>query len=192
MVHHFVERIQERPQIGVDLRLQIAGQEAQALAGLDRRTHQHDLADRLPLERRDGHRHGQIGLAGACRPTTQDDVVLPDGFQIAGLARCPRANLPADAKNVDGRLVRYGQPVLHGRQCPADVVGRYLPVAVCAGLKLLENFGGPSHRRVGAGDVDLAVARRNAHPENIANASQVLVTGAKERQQFLGTNDRYA
>ena len=34
--HHLVKRVIERPQIGVDLVAQIAGQEAQALARLDR------------------------------------------------------------------------------------------------------------------------------------------------------------
>ena len=35
-VEHVVERVEERPQVGVDLRLDVAGQEAEALAGLDR------------------------------------------------------------------------------------------------------------------------------------------------------------
>ena len=45
VVHHFVQRILQGTQIGIDLRLQIAGQETQTLACLDGRPHQHDLAD---------------------------------------------------------------------------------------------------------------------------------------------------
>ena len=36
--HHVVERVVERAQIGIDLLLHVAGQEAEALAGFDRRT----------------------------------------------------------------------------------------------------------------------------------------------------------
>ena len=35
-VEHVVERVEERPQVGVDLGLDVAGQEAEPLAGLDR------------------------------------------------------------------------------------------------------------------------------------------------------------
>ena len=46
-VHHVVERVVERPQVRVDLLLQIAGQEPELLAGFDRGPRQDDAADFL-------------------------------------------------------------------------------------------------------------------------------------------------
>jgi hypothetical protein len=42
---HVVQRVVERPQVGIDLLAHVAGQEAQPLAGLDRRSRQHDALD---------------------------------------------------------------------------------------------------------------------------------------------------
>ena len=190
MVHHLVQGVQQRPQVGIDLGLQVAGQEAEALAGLDRRAHQHDLADRLPLQRGDGHGHGQVGLAGAGRPVAQHDVVLADGLDVARLAGGPRPNLPAGAEDVDRRLARRRLTALHARQHPAHVVGRHVALAVGAGLELFEHFGGLGHGRLGPFDVNLAVVHGDAHAQGVADASQVLVAGAEQRQQRLGTDDR--
>src|SRR6476659_8299715 len=46
-LHHVVERVVARAQVGVHLLLQIAGQEAELLAGFDRRTGQDDAAHAL-------------------------------------------------------------------------------------------------------------------------------------------------
>ena len=42
---HVVQRVVERPQVGIDLLLHVAGQEAQPLAGLDRGPRQDDAVD---------------------------------------------------------------------------------------------------------------------------------------------------
>ena len=52
---------------GIDLGHEVAGQEAQPLAGLDRGAREDDAVDLAAAERRGGHRHGQEGLAGAGR-----------------------------------------------------------------------------------------------------------------------------
>ena len=44
-VDHVVQRVEQRPQVRVDLRHQVAGQEAQALARLDRRAGEDDPVD---------------------------------------------------------------------------------------------------------------------------------------------------
>ena len=51
-VHQVVERVVDRPQIGIDLLAHVAGQEAEPLAGLDRRPRQDDAVDLLALEQR--------------------------------------------------------------------------------------------------------------------------------------------
>jgi hypothetical protein len=71
--HHVVERVVERPQIGVDLLLHVAGQEAQPLAGLDRRARQDDAVDLAALRAwRPRHGDGEVGLAGAGGADAED------------------------------------------------------------------------------------------------------------------------
>ena len=74
---HVVERVVERAQVGVDLGHEVAGQEAEALAGLDRRAGEDDALHLLGLQRL--HRHGdrQPALAGAGRAE-------PEGDDVAG------------------------------------------------------------------------------------------------------------
>ena len=85
----------------------------------------------------------------------------------------------------DGRLA-VADPVQH----PRHVVGRQLAVTLRMGLKLLEDLGGAGHRLVFAANVDAAVAGRNAHPQRIADPPHVLIAGAKQGYQDLGTDDR--
>ena len=85
--HHVVERVVEGPQIGIDLLAQIAGQEAQPLARLDRRARQHDAVDIAPGQMGDGHGHGEIGLAGAGGADAEDELALLQLAQILRLGR---------------------------------------------------------------------------------------------------------
>ena len=84
-VEHVVERVVERPQVRVDLLLQIARQEPELLAGLDRRPRQDDARHALREQIRDGLRHREIRLARAGRADAEHDVVLIDRFEIAPL-----------------------------------------------------------------------------------------------------------
>ena len=45
VAEHLLQRVVERPQVGVDLGLEVAGQEPELLAGLDRRAGEDDLAE---------------------------------------------------------------------------------------------------------------------------------------------------
>ncbi len=64
---HVVERVVERPQVRIDLGHQVAGQEAEPLARLDRGPGEDDALHVLGLQRLHGHRHGEPALAGARR-----------------------------------------------------------------------------------------------------------------------------
>ena len=66
-VEHVVERVVERAQVRVDLGEQVAGEEAEPLAGLDRGAREDDAADLALGERRDRERHREVRLAGAGR-----------------------------------------------------------------------------------------------------------------------------
>ena len=76
------ERVVERAQIGRELVLQVARQEAQALAGFDRRARQHDAADLAGFQRLDRLGDGEIGLAGAGGPERQGQ----DWLSIASMS----------------------------------------------------------------------------------------------------------
>ncbi len=85
--HHLVERIVQRPQVGIDLCLHVARQEAERLPGLDGRSREHDSSHALPHERVHRRGHGEIGLAGTGRSDPDHDVLLGDLLQVLRLAR---------------------------------------------------------------------------------------------------------
>ena len=92
---HVVQGVVERPQVGVDLGGEVAGQEAQPLAGLDRGPGEDDAVDLLGLQRLHRHRHRQPRLAGAGGADAEGDHVVADGVDVALLARRLGADRPA-------------------------------------------------------------------------------------------------
>ena len=85
-VGHVEERVVERPDVGVHLLGERAGQKAQALPRLHHGTREDDAPDLLALERGHGHGHGEVGLAGAGRADAERDGVHADGVDVALLA----------------------------------------------------------------------------------------------------------
>ena len=73
---HVVERVEERPQIGIDLLAQIARQKAQPLAGLDRRPRQDDALDLPGHQQVDRGGDREIGLAGAGRAEAEHQLAV--------------------------------------------------------------------------------------------------------------------
>ena len=82
-LEHVVERVEQRAQVRVDLRHQVAGEEAEPLAGLDRRAGEDDPVDLAPAERGRGERHRQERLARAGRPDPERDRVVADRVDVA-------------------------------------------------------------------------------------------------------------
>ena len=83
--HQLVERVVERTQVRVDLLGEIAGQEAEPLAGFDRGARQDHALDGIALERIDGAGDREVGLAGAGRADAERDVVTQDVLQVLDL-----------------------------------------------------------------------------------------------------------
>ena len=83
---HVVEGVVQRAQVGVDLGHEVAGQEPEALTGLDRRAGEDDAVDLLGLEGLHRHGHRQPRLAGAGGPDAEGDDVVADGVDVALLA----------------------------------------------------------------------------------------------------------
>ena len=101
---HVVEGVVERPQVRVDLGHEVAGQEAEPLARLDRRAGQDDAVDLLGLEGLHGQGDGQVALARAGRPDPEGDDVVADGVGVALLAARlgPDRTAPGRAQHLGG------------------------------------------------------------------------------------------
>ena len=143
-VHHVVERVVERAQIGIDLLAHVAGQEAEPLAGLDRRPRQDDAVDLLALEHRDGMRDREIGLAGAGGADAEHQLMALERADIGvlrGGARAHRALAQVDL--LEGRprarRVEVEQRALRDR-LPDGAVDVALAQLVAALELLVEHF----------------------------------------------------
>ena len=99
---HVVERVEDRPQIGIDLVAQIAGQKPQPLAGLDRRPGQDDALDAAAHQQIDRGGYREIGLAGSGRPEPEDELILAQRFDVGRLAG--RARRDAALAGAEGRV----------------------------------------------------------------------------------------
>ena len=104
-----MQRVIERTKVWVDLVAQRAGEEAEVLTRLHRRTGQDDPVDLLVLQRLDGLRDGEIGLSRASRPNAEHHGVLVDGVDVPLLVERLRADrLAAGGQDVVGQHV--GRP----------------------------------------------------------------------------------
>ncbi len=74
--HHVVERVVERSQVRIDLRLHVAREEAEILPRFDGGTREHDAAHALSRQRVDRGGDGEVGLPRSGRADADDDVVL--------------------------------------------------------------------------------------------------------------------
>ncbi len=133
-IHQIVKRIVDRPQVRVDLLAQITGQEAEALAGLDRGTRQDDAIDFLALEQLRGLRDREPGLAGAGRTDAEHQFVALEGADVGILRGGPRPHRPLAQvdgleRGFDGLGVEFEQRALgdHGANRAFDVtLGQFL------------------------------------------------------------------
>ena len=109
-VQHVVESVEERAQVGIDLGLDVPGEETEPLAGLHRRASEDHALDVAARERGGGHRHRQEGLAGAGGADSEGDRVPADRIDVLllvdGLRGDPRvAVLPDDVLEDLGRAL---------------------------------------------------------------------------------------
>ncbi|MNI32848.1 hypothetical protein D3C73_867710 [compost metagenome] len=102
---HFIQGVVQGSQVRVDLLAQVAGQEAQLLAGFDCRTHQDQAlhARFVQCFHRAGYR--QKGLAGAGRADAEVDVVADDLVQVAALVGTAPAH--GTALDLDCHVLRF-------------------------------------------------------------------------------------
>ena len=149
-------------------------------ARLNRRPHEHQLADFLRPQR--GHRggHSQVGLARARRPVAEHNVVLGDGLDVAGLALGAGADLPA-CEDGQGPWLGVGFALLYAGQHAADIFGGHVTVALGLGLEFLQDVRGTGHGPFVALHVDMTVPRRYGDGKRLTDSPHVLIAGAEER-----------
>ena len=181
VVHHFVQGVHQRPQVGIDFGLQVARQEAEAFARLDRRPDEHQLADLFRPQRRHGSRHGQVGLAGARRALAEHHLVLGDGLDISGLSLGAGVDLPAAGKDLQGLGHRGVFTLLDAGQQAADILGGNVAVPLRLGMEFLQDVGRVRDGPFLALHVNLAVVRRDGDRQGLADSAHVLIARAEER-----------
>ena len=85
--HHVLQRVVQRPEVGIHLGLHVAREKSERFTSLDRRPREHNPLDPLTHQCVDGCGDGEIGLACTGRPDPEYDVVLENRLQVCGLPR---------------------------------------------------------------------------------------------------------
>ena len=191
-VEHVVQRVVERAQVGVDLLVQGAGQEAQALPRLDRGPGQDDPVDLLGLQGLDRLGHGQVGLPGAGRADGEHDRVLVDGVRVALLVQRLGPDGPAaGGQDADGQHVGRAHAALgaqHGRG-PLHRVGGQVGALAQQLEELVEQVGDQSGLRRVAGRGDLVAADVDVGVELALDHVQELVAGSEQADHGMVSRD---
>ena len=169
VVHHLAKRVEQRPQIRIDLGLQVTRQETEALARLDRGSHQHDLADRLLTQRFDRCGHREIRLARTSRSNAKHHSVLANRLQIAGLAFGAWTNLPPGRADLDRRAIDCRRAAGHDRDRLHHLLWRQRSVPTERLLELLKDLGGLTDGRLVTLNVDQPVAGRDSDRYRVAD-----------------------
>ena len=124
-IHQVVQRVVDRPQIGIDLLAQIARQEAEPFAGLDRGPRQDDAIDFLAFEQLRSVCHRQPGLAGAGRADAEYQLVAFQRANIGVLGGGARPHRPL--AQIDGLERRLAVLVSNSNSEPCAITARIAP-----------------------------------------------------------------
>ena len=193
---HVKHRVVQRPQVGIDLLVEVAGQEAQLFARLHRRTGQHNALDLLALERGDGHRHRQIGLARSRRTNAEGQRVAANRAHIFPLAE----RLAADGAAAEGRRHNFAVQVIQliqlalFQQAHGVLHHRRVHALALFGQRaeLFQNFAGVVHIPLFlALHHDIAAAQGHAHPHQFFQQADVFVPRAEHILQSPGARGQF-
>ena len=110
---HVEQGVVQRPQVGIHLGLQIAGQKAQLLSRLHRRPGQNDAVNLLGPESAHRHGHRQVGFAGARGAHAQDHRIVADRLHILLLADGFRLDRMALGGEADAAVRRQLRQLIH-------------------------------------------------------------------------------
>ena len=179
--HHVVQRVVERAQVGIDLFLEVAGQEAEAFAGFDGGAGEHDAVHLAGGEHGHGLGDGEVGLAGAGGAEGEDHFVAGQQVHVGGLARGARADgaaLGADGRKIGQRQARvfdFGEA-----DGGIDLAGADGLAALELGVEAVDGALGGFHAGGVASDGEAVAAAGEPHAQSLFHAHQVPVVVAQE------------
>jgi hypothetical protein len=188
--HEIMQRVVDRPQIGIDLVAHVAGQEAEALAGLHRGTRQDEPLDHALLQQRYRVADGEPGLAGAGRPFGEDEFVMLEGAQIEILIDCAGAHGAALARAellehaATGLVVSGEQIALNGAFLNGAVdIAQRQPLALPdAGIKIFEHAAGVLGRFRRTLDRHMVAVGVGDHAQTTLDLGEILVIFAENHR----------
>ena len=180
---HVEQGVVQRPEVRVHLALQIAGQEAQPLAGLHRRTGEDDAVHLLFPEGLHCRRHRQIRFAGTGGAYADGNGIFQhrrDIFLLAQRFRLHRAALGGDAQHIPRQLadLLLFAGADHVNDIADVLLSQRLPPGG-QGQHGLHRFGGVHHVLRLAADPQLAVPVGHRHIKFLFQQADVLVKGAE-------------
>jgi hypothetical protein len=175
--HQVVQRVVERAQVRVHLLAQVAGQKAQLLAGFHRRARQHNPLHRAALQRVHGHRHRQVGLAGAGRANAEGDVVVGNVVQVHALHRSAGLQVGPARLQGHGAVRAFSQGAVAGQR-ELHRVGRDRPRRNF--IERLQHFECALGFGLGAVDLELLVPVGDGHAQRQLDLAQVGVGRAAQ------------
>ena len=188
-VHQVVQRVVDRPQIGIDFLAHVAGQKAEPLAGFHRRPRQHDAVDFLALEQLHGMRHREPGLAGAGGAGREHQRVALERANIGVLRRGAGADAALAQIDLFEILPRGGgieieQRALRQRQPDGavDVALHQFVAALEPLIKALEHAARLIAGFARAFDGDVIAARIGDDAKPALDQSEVLAVLAEQRR----------
>ena len=174
----------QRPQIGIDLTLQIAGKKAELFTRFYGRSCHDDPLDLLVLKRGDRHRHGKKSLSCSRRSVREYDEVVPDGIYVLFLSQCLGLDrLSADCV-ADDIFVKIRQPagirlVLH-----LDGVIYALVLDLAPGSRqsrqVLKDPDCFTHIGFITGHLDQTVPRDHSHIQIFLYLSYIVIFASKD------------
>ena len=180
------QRVVKRAEIGIDLLLHVARQEAQAFPGLDRRPRQDETVH--PPVQQHGHRdrYRKIGLARPRRPQPEHEFIAAEGIEIGGLGR--RTGNDGTPPGPDPRHGRGGRHVFARRSfrqadgaidiARADVMAAFQPA-----IEIAQGMAGDSSGGGIARDGDAVAARRDGNAQRAFDPRQMDVMLPEQARQ---------
>ncbi len=164
------------------------GRKPEPLPGLHGRPREHDSLHASLDEVRHRHGHGEVGLAGAGRADTDDDIVVADRLDVALLAQVLRGDDPVPGRHVDG--VPEDLPQGHAL---GGELRRLVDVLEVEGVAAIHEFVELSHHLLGhaaaplvpAGHHDLVAPRADLDSQPLFDELQVLLVGPGQHPDLV-------
>jgi hypothetical protein len=185
-----MEGVEEWSEVGIDLGLEVSGEEAEAFAGFDGGAGEDDAFGHAVLEEGGGGGDGEVGFSGPGGAGAEDEVVGVDGLEVAALAwgfGFDDASAGVDVDFVDGAFAELVGGLGDGI---ADVFEGEPILSAELALHVIEDGGGFADRVVFAGEVEVIISADEVDAEGFADHLEMPVGGTEEGELLIGLFQR--